>query len=200
MVGGTVGRTDGAGHFGGAGPLLEGLAISVGAALRGAQRPPRVEGAMDGCLRRPRWLIYEVRLRRWMACPWAKKLVLLQTSEGHGPNVEEEKTKKESFRRVMRSNGLKLSRFQKRNLGCDICFGWKLALGGRESWGSYWTGLGKRRERDMGPFGGPPAPPHPELVRPGLSSPPPPAPPSPQQGEGHSSRAAWSREGWGPKG
>ena len=81
VVGGTVGRKDGAGHFGGAGPLLEGLAISVGAALRGAQRPPRVEGAMDGCLRRPRWLIYEVRLRRWMACPWAKKLVLLQTSE-----------------------------------------------------------------------------------------------------------------------
>lgn len=112
--------------------------------------------------------------------------------------MEEEKTKKESFRRVMRSNGLKLSRFQERDLGCDIYFGWKLALGGRESWGSYWTGLGRHRERDMGPFGGPPAPPHLELVRPGLSSPPPPAPP--QQGEGHSSRAAWSRERWGPKG
>ena len=56
-----VGRKDGAGHFGGAGPLLEGLAVSVGAALRGAQRPPGVEGAMDGCLRRPRWLIYASR-------------------------------------------------------------------------------------------------------------------------------------------
>lgn len=83
----------------------------------------------------------------------------------------EEKIEKESFRRVMRSNGLKLSRFQEGDLGCDICLGWKLALGRRESWGSYWTGLGRRRRRDMGPLGGPPAPPHPELERPGLRSP-----------------------------
>lgn len=83
----------------------------------------------------------------------------------------EEKIEKESFRRVMRSNGLKLSRLQEGDLGCDICLGWKLALGRRESWGSYWTGLGRRRRRDMGPLGGPPAPPHPELERPGLRSP-----------------------------
>lgn len=68
-----MGRKDSAGHVGGAGPLLEGLAAPLGAALRHAQRPPGAEGAVEGCLRRPRWLIYEVRLRRWMACPWAKK-------------------------------------------------------------------------------------------------------------------------------
>ena len=58
--------------------------------------------------------------------------------------MEEEETE-ESFRRVMRSNGLKLSRFQERDLGCDVCSGWKLAPGGRESRGSYWTGLGRFR-------------------------------------------------------
>lgn len=52
--------------------LLKGLAVLVGAALRGAQGSMG-GGGVDGCLGRPRWLIYEVRLRRWMACPWAKK-------------------------------------------------------------------------------------------------------------------------------
>lgn len=64
--------------------------------------------------------------------------------------MEEEETEKESFRRVMRSNGLKLSRFQEGDFGCDVCSGWKLALGGRESRGSYWIGLGGFRGRGPG--------------------------------------------------
>lgn len=88
-------------------PPLGRATVSV-PAQRCAQRL-QGSGAV-GSLGVPRWLIYEARLRRLVACPSPRKESLCRPLKG--TTVEEEELRRAQFRGVMGSNGLKQLNFR----------------------------------------------------------------------------------------